>query len=90
MPPSEVASLKAMYSHGRTFFDHQQLVQETLGFGWPTDRQRRSFVHALRDEAIRFSDKDQLLNFARRWLYDRQFIIEHGRAMRSQIVAALN
>lgn len=90
VPPPEVASLKAMYSRGRTFFDHQQLAQETLGFGWPTDHQRRSFVHALRDEAIRFSDKDQLLNFARRWLYDRHFLIEHDRALRSQIVAALN
>lgn len=47
-------------------------------------------MRALRDEAIRFSDKDQLLNFARRWLYDRQFLIEHDRALPSQIVAALN
>ena len=88
--PPELASLKAMYGRGRTLFDHQQLARETLGFRWLTDHQRRSFVWALRDEATRLSDKDQLLNFAQRWLYNRQFLIEHYRSLRTQIVAALH
>lgn len=44
----------------------------------------------LRDEVTRLSDKDQLLIFARRWLYNHKLLIEHDRALRSQIVAALD
>lgn len=77
--PPEIASLKSMYGRGRTLFDHQQLAQEALGFHWMTEHQRRAFVRALRDEVTRRSDKDQLLTFARRWLYDHKLLIEHGR-----------
>jgi hypothetical protein len=88
--PPEVASLRAMYGRGRTLFDHQQMAQETLGFHWMTEHQRRAFVRVVRDEATRLSDKDQLLKFARRWLYDHQLLIEHDRALRTQIGAALD
>ena len=88
--PPEVASLKAMYGRGRTLFEHQKLAQETLDFRWMTDHQRRAFVRALRDEVTRLSDKDQLLVFARRWLYDHSLMIEHDRALRKQIGATLN
>jgi TnpA family transposase len=88
--PPELASLKAMYVRGRTLFDHQQMAQETLGFHWMTEHQRRAFVRVMRDEVTRLNDKDQLLIFARRWLYDHQLLIEHDRALRSQIVAALD
>ena len=88
--PPELASLKAMYVRGRTLFDHQQIAQETLGFHWITDHQRRAFVRALRDEVALLNDKDQLLTFARRWLYEHKLLIEHDRALRSQIVTALD
>jgi len=88
--PPELASLKAMYVRGRTLFDHQQIAQETLGFHWMTEHQRRAFVRVMRDEVTRLSDKDQLLTFGRRWLYDHKLLIEHDRALRSQIVAALD
>ena len=88
--PPELASLKAMYARGRTLFDHRQLAEETLGFRLPTEHQNRAFVQVLRDEAARLPDKDQMLVFARRWLYDRQYLIENDRALRKQIVAALD
>ena len=88
--PPEIASLRAMYGRGRTLFDHQQMAQETLGFRWMTEHQRRAFVRVVRNEVTRLSDKDQLLKFARRWLYDHQLLIEHDRALRTQIVAALD
>ena len=88
--PPELASLKALYGRRSTLFEHQLLAQQTLGFRGMTEHQRRAFVGALRDEATRFSDKDQLLMFARRWLYDRQYLIENDRALRNQIVAALD
>lgn len=87
--PPEVASLKAMYARGKTFYDHRQLAQQTLGFRLPTEHQNRAFVLALRDEAKRSLDKNQMLFFARRWLYDHKFLIESNRALQSQITAAL-
>jgi hypothetical protein len=47
-------------------------------------------VRALRDEVTRLSDKDQLLAFARRWLYDHKLLIEHDRALRAQIGSAFD
>ena len=88
--PPELASLKALYGRRSTLFEHQQLAQETLGFRWMTDHQRRALVAALRDEVTRVSDKDKLLTFARRWLYDHKLLIEHDRALRAQIGAALD
>ena len=90
VPAPELASLKAMYGRGRTLFDHQRIAQETLGFRSMSEHQIRAFVRTLRDEVTRLSDKDQLLMFARRWLYDNQLLIENDRALRTQIVAALD
>ncbi len=86
----DVASLKAMYGRTKTLFDHRQLARETMGFRLPTEHQNRAFLRVLRDEATRLSDKDQLLVFARRWLYDHKLLIENNRRLRTQIVAALD
>jgi TnpA family transposase len=86
----DVASLKAMYGRTKTLFDHRQLARETMGFRLPTEHQNRAFLRVLRDEAARLSDKDQLLVFARRWLYDHKLLIENNRSLRTQIVAALD
>lgn len=88
--PPEIASLKAMYARGKTFYDHRQLAQQTLGFRLPTEHQSRAFALALRDEATRSPDKDQMLVFARRWLYDHKFLIESKRAFNTQISTALD
>ncbi len=87
--PPELASLKAMYARGRTLFDHRQLAQDALGFRLPTEHQNRAFVQVLRDEAARLPDKDQMLVFARRWLYDHKFLIESNRTLQTQITTAL-
>jgi hypothetical protein len=85
----ELASLKGLYQRRSTLYEHQKLAYETLHFRWMTDHQRRAFVRALREEVARCADKDQLMVFARRWLYEHEFLIEHDRALRAQIVAAL-
>jgi len=90
VPSPELASLKAMYARGRTLFDHRQLAQDTLGYRVPTAHQDRAFVQALRDEATRLPDKDQLLVFSRRWLYEHRFLIENNRSLRNQITTALD
>ena len=86
----ELASLKALYGRRSTLFEHQTAAQEAMGFRWMTEHQRRGFVRVIRDEVSRLSDKNHLLIFARRWLYDHKLLIEHDRALRTQIVAALD
>ena len=86
----ELASLKALYGRRSTLFEHQQLAQQTLGFRGKTEHQNRAFVQVLRDEAARLPDKDQMLVFARRWLYDHKFLVENNRALRNQITNAMD
>lgn len=85
----ELASLRALYGRGRTLFDHQQLACDVMGFRWMSEHQRRALVRALRDEVARCADRDQLLVFARRWLYQNQLLIVHDRSIRVLITAAL-
>jgi len=86
----ELASLKALYGRRSTLFEHQQLAEQTLGFHAMTDHQSRAFAQVLRNEAARLPDKDQMLVFARRWLYDHKLLIESKRAFNTQITTALD
>ena len=86
----ELASLKALYGRRSTLYEHQQLAQQTLGVSRMTDHQTRSLVGALRAETARLGDKAQLLVFAKRWLYEHKFLIDHDRVLRRQVAAALN
>nr|AJS10276.1 TnpA [Proteus mirabilis] len=72
-----------------TLFDHQQLACDVLGFHWMTEHQRRALVRTLRDEVARCADRDQLLVFARRWLYQSKILILRDRDIRVLVTAAL-
>ena len=85
----EIASLRAMYGRGRTLFDHQQVACDALGFRWMSEHQRRALVRLLSDEVSRCADREQLLVFARRWLYEHRLLIVHDRAIRALIATAL-
>jgi hypothetical protein len=84
----DLASLRAMYGRGNTLFEHQQLACEVLDFHWLSEAQRRALSGALRLELARTRDRQQLLIFARRWLYEHRLLIMHERAIRSTIVKA--
>jgi hypothetical protein len=85
----ELASLRALYGRGRTLFDHQQVACDALGFRWMSEHQRRALVRLLGDEVSRCADREQLLVFARHWLYEHRLLIVHDRAIRTLIAAAL-
>jgi hypothetical protein len=85
----DLASLRALYRRAPTLIAHQQLACEALGFRWLSEPQRRALVRALRQDLTRTRDRQRLLVFARRWLYDHQLIIMHERALRSIIVSAI-
>ena len=53
------------------------------------EHQRRALVRLLSDEVSRCADREQLLVYARRWLYDHRLLIVHDRAIRALIAAAL-
>ena len=89
VPNPEVATLKAMYRRGRTLLDHQRLACDQLGVSRMREHQRRALVRALRDEVQRSGDSDQLLVFARTWLYRQKLLLPHTRALRAIVTAAL-
>ncbi len=84
----DLASLRALYRRAPTLIAHQQLACEALGFRWLSEPQRRALLRAWRQDLTRTRDRQRLLVFARRWLYDHQLLIMHERALRSIIVSA--
>ncbi len=42
----------------------------------------------LREELARTDDRERLLGFAQRWLYDDRLLIVHERRLRAMIAAA--
>ena len=85
----DLVSLRALYSRGRTLFDHQQQACDVVGFAWMTEQQRRALVRVLRDEVARSADRERLLLQARRWLYDHKLLIVHDRVIRGLVAKAL-
>ena len=75
-------------SHIVRFEAHQQQACEVLDFHWLSEAQRRALSGALRLELARTRDRQQLLIFARRWLYEHRLLIMHERSIRSTIVKA--
>jgi TnpA family transposase len=84
----DLASLRAMYRRAPTLIEHQQRACEALGFRWLSDHHRRALVRVLREELTRTDDRERLLGFARRWLYDHRLIIVHERRLRAMVAAA--
>ncbi len=86
----ELASLKALYAREATLMEHQRMACDVLEFTWMSEHQRRALVRMVRDEVARSGDTDQLLRFARHWLYEHKLLIPHDRALRSIITNALS
>ncbi len=85
----DLASLRTMYRRRRTLFEQQDLACSVLGFHDVTEAQRRALVRAINAELSRSSDRQRLLQFARRWLYDHKQIIPRERELRGYIAKAI-
>jgi hypothetical protein len=85
----DLASLRALYRRGNTLFEQQQLACHALGFRWMSEHQRRYLVSMLREELQRTLERDRLLMFARRWLYEHRLIIVHDRMLRTMIATSV-
>lgn len=87
--PPDLASLRTMYRRRRTLFEQQDLACAVLGFHSVTEAQRRALVRAINAELARTSDRQRLVQFARRWLYDHKQIIPRERELRTYIAKAI-
>jgi hypothetical protein len=85
----DLASLRSMYHRRRTLFEHQEVACETLGFHWLSNAQCGALVRVVRDEFSRTFDRQRVLQFTRRWLYDHRLIVLRERALRALILQAL-
>jgi hypothetical protein len=85
----DLASLRTMYHRRRTLFEHQDLACAVVGFHSVTEAQRRALVRAINAELSRTSDRQRLLQFARRWLNDHKQIIPRERELRAYIAKAI-
>ena len=85
----DLASLRTMYRRRRTLFEQQDLACSVLGFHDVTEAQRRALIRAINAELSRTSDRQRLLQFARRWLYDHKQIIPRERELRGYIAKAI-
>jgi TnpA family transposase len=85
----DLASLRAMYRRRRTLFEHQDVACTVLDFHPLTEAQRRALVRVLRDELSRTTDRQRLLGFARRWLYQHRLLIPRERDLRVMIRRAV-
>lgn len=76
-----------MYRRRPTLFEHQDVACTTLDFHALTEGQRHVLVRVLRDELSPTTDRQRLLGFARRWLYEHHLLVPHEcdlRVMDSQ------
>jgi TnpA family transposase len=84
-----LASLRALYRRRTTLFDHQQWATEVLGFEPLNERQQRFLAGLLRKEAQKAVTQSQLVQFARRWLYEKRLLISGERRLLDIVRAAI-
>jgi len=82
LQPPEPPSLRALYSRGQTLLAHQTWAAQLVGFRAFTDRRQRVLVMHLRREAATVVTLHRLVEFARRWLYEKRILLPADRRLR--------
>jgi hypothetical protein len=78
----DLTSLRALYRRRSTLYEHQAWAADLLGFRPFTERRRRVLVTQVRHEAHNAVTIQRLVEFAKRWLYDRRILIPDDRRLR--------
>jgi len=78
----ELASLRTLYRRHRTLYDHQAWAIQFLDFHPFTEHRQRMLGLRMRTEAHQTFTLHRLVEFAKRWLYDRRIIIPADRLLR--------
>jgi hypothetical protein len=80
--PPELTSLRALYGRRSTLYEHQAWAAALLGFRPFTARRQRALARQVRREAHKAITLNRLVEFARRWLYERRILIPPDRRLR--------
>jgi TnpA family transposase len=78
----ESTSLRALYGRRSTLYEHQAWAAELLGFRPFTERRQRTLTIQVRREAHKAVTIHRLVEFAKRWLYERRILIPDDRRLR--------
>ena len=78
----ESTSLRALYGRRSTLYAHQAWAAELLGFRPFTERRQRTLAIQVRRAARKAVTIDRLVEFAKRWLYERRILIPDDRRLR--------
>jgi TnpA family transposase len=79
----ELASLRTLYGRHRTLYEHQAWAIQFLDFHPFTEHRQRMLGRRMRSEAHQTFTIPRLVEFAKRWLYDRRVLIPADRLLRA-------
>jgi hypothetical protein len=88
IPPPALTSLRAFYQRRSTLHDHQAWAIQLLGFRPLTERRQRALLRQVRHEALKAFTLKHLVEFAKRWLYERRMLIPADRRVRELVRTA--
>lgn len=86
--PVSIATLRAIYDRPKTRFDHQWWAMELLGFRKADPQALAPLPSYLENEARNTTDKDVLVQRAKLWLYQRQYLCLGARELDSLVAKA--
>ncbi len=81
IPVPRLTSLRALYRHRRTLYEHQRWAADVLGFRNLIERQRRVLTGLIKKESYKALTRAQLMTFARCWCYEHKLLIPGDRAL---------
>ena len=82
IPTPDLTSLRALYQRRSTLHEHQAWATQLLDFRPLTERRQRALVRQVRHKALKAFTLNHLVEFARRWLYERRILIPADRRVR--------
>lgn len=80
--PQHRTTLCDLYGRGQTLREHHRWAAQRLGFRPFTDRRQRVLGRHVRREAHNAVTIQRLVEFAKRWLYERRILLPADRRLR--------
>ena len=80
--PQHRTTLRDLYGRGQTLREHHRWAEHRLGFCPFTDRRQRVLGRHVRREAHNAVTIQRLVEFAKRWLYERRILLPADRRLR--------
>ncbi|MCR9178512.1 MAG: Tn3 family transposase [Alphaproteobacteria bacterium] len=88
MSAPRIATLRSIYRRRMTLFQHQRIAAEAIGFRVLGEHATRKLTAHLRRQATIQLERDDLVQDARIWLYDRQYVLPGIRPLEEMAAAA--